>query len=215
MTGKLGLTVTYKGRSGLIRRMKVSPKNPKSAAQTSQRSILRQCAQAFDGLTQLQQDAWNTAANRYKSRASVGQSGPLTGLQFFVQINAANLTIGNTVVATPPVKPAPTLLPITALSITNTGGVIAIRLAASDAPPEGTMLWGCAPQNSGVRRLVSPRYLGTLDSPVGGFIVITTAYTAKFGVPAVGQRVFVEANTNVNGFEGIRSSWSALVPAAA
>ena len=100
------------------------------------------------------------------------------------------------------------------MSITNTAGVIAIRLQASDAPPEGTMLRGCAPQNSGCRRGVSYRYLGTLDSPVGGYITITTPYTSRFGVPAVGKRVFVSVNANVNGYEGIPLVFSARVPAA-
>ena len=34
-----------------------------------------------------QQDAWIVAAAGYKSTPTLGQSGPLTGLQLFVRIN--------------------------------------------------------------------------------------------------------------------------------
>ena len=47
------------------------------------------------------------------------------------------------------------------------------------------------------------------------YITITTAYTSRFGVPAVGARVFVSVNANVDGYEGIPLVFSARVPAAA
>src|SRR5208282_3289099 len=74
-TGKLGLTVTWPGRNGLIRRILVTPKNPRTDRQLEVRDLL------------VQQDAWNVAADGYQSRPTLGQSGPLTGLQLFVRIN--------------------------------------------------------------------------------------------------------------------------------
>ena len=44
---------------------------------------------------------------------------------------------------------------------------------------------------------------------------ITSAYTGRFGAPAVGKRVFVSVNANVNGYEGIPLVFSARVPASA
>ena len=214
-TGKLGLTVTWAGRNGLIRRTLVTPRNPRTGAQQVIRQSLATQAAAYDQLTEAQQEAWIAAAAQVRSKPSLGQSGPLTGLQLFTKVNCAILAIGGTPVTAPPAKPLIAPLPIQALSITNTAGVIALRLQASDSPPEGTMLRGCAPENSGCRRGVSYRDLGTLDSPQGGFITITSAYTSRFGVPAVGKRVFVSVNANVNGYEGIPLVFSARVPAAA
>jgi hypothetical protein len=105
--------------------------------------------------------------------------------------------------------------PVDALEITNAAGVITLRLHTTDSPPDGTMLRACAPQNSGCRRSEGCRLLGTLDSPVSNYITITTAYTNRFGVPAVGSRVFVSVNANVNGYEGIPLVFSGRVPAAA
>ena len=212
-TGKLGLTVTYPGRNGLIRRTKVSPKNPQTGAQVQQRSILTQSAQAFDALTEAQQNTWNSAAAKYKSRPTLGQSGPLTGLQLFVKVNASNLTVGAPLVDVPPAVPAPVALNITGLTATLAAGVVTLKLTTTDAPPDGTMLWGCAPENSGVRRAMSPRYLGICGNPANGAVDITAQYTAKFGAPTKGSRIFVQANTNQNGWEGLRQTFSALVPA--
>ena len=214
-TGKLGLTVTWPGRNGLIRRTRVTPRNPRSGAQQVIRQNLATQAAAYDQLTDAQQEAWIAVAAQMRSKATLGQSGPLTGLQLFTKVNCALPAIGGTAVTTPPAKPQLSPLPIDRLEITNTAGAIALKLHTTDTPPDGTMLRACAPQNSGCRRAVSCRLLGTLDSPVNDYIIITSAYTAHFGVPAVGKRVFVSVNANVHGYEGIPLVFSARVPASA
>jgi len=212
--GKLGLTVTWPGRNGLIRRTLVTPRNPRTAAQQAVRQNLASQAAAYDQLTDVQQQAWIAAASQMQSKATLGQSGPLTGLQLFTKVNCAVLAIGGTPVSTPPAKPLLDALPIDALAITNVAGAITIRLHTTDSPAEGTMLRGCAPQNSGSRRGVGYRLLGILGSPVANYITITTAYTSRFGVPAVGSRVFVSVNANISGYEGIPLVFSERVPAA-
>src|SRR5512139_3273232 len=87
-TGKLGLTVTYPSRSGLIRRSWVVPANPRSADQLVQRGYLASIASAYDSLSEDEQDAWIAAAAQEQSKATLGQSGPLTGLQLFVKLNS-------------------------------------------------------------------------------------------------------------------------------
>jgi hypothetical protein len=199
----------------LIRRIKVSPRNPQSAAQVSQRGILRQCAQGYRTLTDAEQTAWKTAGAKYKSRPTLGQSGPLTGLQLYVKINAALLTIGDPVVNVPPAAPVPQPTSVVGLEATNVDGVVTLKLTTTDAPPEGTMLWACAPQSAGVSRPVGPCYLGTLGVPVASKIDISAAYKAKFGEPAADSRVFVQVNTNINGWEGLRDRFNVRIPAAA
>ncbi len=49
-------------------------------------------------------------------------------------------------------------------------------------------------------------------SPVASKITITATYTAQFGVPSVGTRVFVQCNACIDGFQGTRMTYSALVP---
>ena len=213
--GKLGQTVTWQGRTGLLRRILVTPRNPRTTPQLLIRQNLATQAAAYDQLTDAQQEAWIATAAQMQTKATLGQSGPMTGLQLFTKVNCAILAIGGTPVTAPPAKPLLELLPIDALEITNAAGVITLRLHTTASPPDGTMLRACAPQNSGWRRGVGYRLLGTLGSPVSNYITITTPYTTRFGVPAVDTRVFVSVNANVDGYEGIPLVFSARVPASA
>jgi hypothetical protein len=213
--GKLGQTVTWKGRNGLIRRWKAIPRNPRTPDQQLVRQNLATQAIAYSQLTDVQQEEWIATAAQMQSKATLGQSGPLTGLQLFTKINCALLAIGANPVITPPAKPLLEPLPIDTLAITNTAGTIAIRLHTTATPPDGTMLRASAPEKGGARRGTGYRLLGTLDNPVGGYVNITTAYTTRFGVPAVGSRVFVSVNANVLGYEGVPLVFSARVPTAA
>ena len=214
--GKLGLTVTWPGRNGLIRRNLVTPRNPRTSAQQVIRQNLATQAAAYDQLTDAQQEAWVASAAQVRSNPTLGQSGALTGLQLFIKVNCALLQIGAPTVSVPPAEPQISPLPVDGLQITNTAGAVAIKLHTTAAPPGGTMLRGCAPQNSGCRRGVSYRFLGTLGTPAAdGYVDLTSAYTGRFGAPAVGKRVFVSVNACVNGYEGIPLVFSARVPAAA
>jgi hypothetical protein len=192
----------------------VTPRNPRSDAQQLIRQNLSTQAAAYDQLTDAQQAAWIAAAAQIQSKPSLGQSGPLTGLQLFAKINCALLAIGEPTVSLPPEMSLLSPLPVDGLEITNASGTIAIKLHTTNAPPDGTMLRACAPQNSGCRRAIGYRVLGTLDSPQNGYVDITSAYTGRFGAPAAGKRVFVSVNANVNGYEGIPLVFSARVPAS-
>lgn len=199
----------------MLRRWKAIPKNPRTSDQLVIRANLASQAAAYHQLTDVQQAAWIAAAANVQTKASLGQSGPLTGCQLFTKVNCALLAIGAPTVTAPPAQPVPAVLPIDALEITNAAGAITIKLRTTDGPPDGTMLRASAPVNSGVRRGTNYRLLGTLDSPTNGYVDITSAYTTRFGVPAVGKRVFVSVNANVSGYEGIPQVFSARVPASA
>ena len=213
-TGKLGLTVTWPGRNGLIRRILVTPSNPRSDRQLVVRDLLAQQARRFDGLTDAQQDAWIVAAAGYKSTPTLGQSGPLTGLQLFVRINCKLGLLGQEPVDVPPVSPQfPSLAPQN-LVITNTGGVIAVKLTCPTSPGENTVLRASPPQKAAVRACGNFRMIGTCPAAVQGSADITALYVAQFGSVPVGKRIFVRASTMVGGFESLGREFQARVPAA-
>ena len=149
-TGKLGLTVTWKGRNGLIRRILVTPANPRTDRQLVVRDLLAQQARRFDALTDAQQDAWNVAAAGYQSTPTLGQSGPLTGLQLFVRINCKLGLLGQDPVDVPPMAPQfPSLAPQN-LVITNTAGVDRGEADLPDAARARTRC--CGPARRRTRR---------------------------------------------------------------
>ncbi len=213
-SGKRGLTVSQAGRNGQISRALVIPSNPQTDAQMRIRHFLGNVAAKWATLTQAEREAWNAAGKQRQSKARLGQSGPLTGFQLFAKINCSLLIIGNEEVTAPPAAAAFPLLPVSGLTITNTAGVVTLKLTTTDAPAEGTMLRGAAPCSQG--RNVSPDvvYLGTLDSPVGDAVDISTAYKAKYGSPPVGSKVFVTVNQNIGGWEDTARRFWAIVPAA-
>ncbi|MCX6923914.1 MAG: hypothetical protein NT154_12010, partial [Verrucomicrobia bacterium] len=135
-SGKCGLTVSYGGRNGLIRRAWTVPSNPRTAAQMNVRTKLAAQAEAFKELTTEQQDAWNAAAASYQTKSRLGQSGPLTGLQFFVKMNATLTLHGQAAIDTPTARPTLPPCPNTALVITYSGGTVAIKLTTPTDPGE-------------------------------------------------------------------------------
>jgi hypothetical protein len=149
-----------------------------------------------------------------QTKSRLGMSGAMTGNQLFVKVNAALAEISEPLVVSPPSIPEDLASHVDALSITNTGGTIVIRFHTTDAPPDDTMIWAAAPQRPGVERTPQMVCLGTLGSPVATYCVITVPYTGRFGVPAVGQKVFAAVKTNVNGYEGTLTAFSAFVPAS-
>ena len=204
----------WSGRNGLIRRTLAIPANPRSDRQLVVRDLLAQQTRRFDGLTDAQQDAWNVAAAAFQSTPTLGQSGPLTGLQLFVRINCKLGLLGQEPVDVPPVSPQfPTLAPQN-LVITNTAGVIAVKLTCPTPPGENTVLRASPPQNSAVRACRNYRMLGTCPAAVQGSADITALYVAEFGGVPAGKRLFVQASTMVSGFESLPRQFQARVPAA-
>ncbi len=208
------MTVTWPGRNGLIRRAYAIPANPRTFDQLTVRNRLQTVTAGWRTLTDAQQDAWTALAAQHQTKSVLGQSGPLTGIQLYTKINCSLLVIGGSIVTAPPAYPSFALLPVTGLEITNAAGTVALSLTTSDTPPDGTMLWGAAPQSAGSRRPVSWRFLGTLDTPVANKIAVTASYTSQFGAPAVDDRVFVKVNSNINGWQDVPLLFNGRVPAA-
>jgi len=55
--------------------------------------------------------------------------------------------------------------------------------------------------------------LGLLPDPDRGVSDITDDYVAKYGVPRVGSRIFIETIQQINGWQDLPKRTSALVPA--
>ena len=213
-TGKLGLTVTFPSRNGLIRRQWVVPANPQTADQLLVRSRLGLQAAAYDGLTEAQQDAWIAAGALEQTKPSLGQSGPMTGLQLFIRQNANLTLVGEPAVTTPNPKPTFDANVAASLELLNPAGVPSIKLVCSGSSDAFNLVWAAAPQNSGTRRPMNLNYLGELPEVVAGKSDITTLYTAKFGAPVAGQRIFVSSRQMKDGWQDVPKAFSGVVPAS-
>ena len=208
-------TVVCAGRYGLVSRRRVIPTNPRTQRQTEVRQNFAYHARRFRELTDAQREEWNATAATYRSHPRQGQSGPLTGLHLFVRVNCKLALFGLEPLNTPPPPPPPVFPDLAPqdLVITNTAGVIAVKLVCPADPGDNTVLRASPPQSPGVAACRNFCIIGTCPAPAAGFADITALYTACFGPPPMDQRIFLRASTMVSGFESLPLQFSALVPA--
>jgi hypothetical protein len=207
-SGKRGLNVSMASPFGQVSRTLAIPANPRTASQMGVRARLGRVAASWRALQEVQRAAWMAAAKE-------GQSGALSGFQLFAKINCTLAQFGQEQVDAPPAHPQfPDLAP-TNLVITNTGSVIALKLTCPADPGENTIVRGSAPLSQGRETCRDYRILGTCPAAVAGSADITTLYTARYGVPPVGKKVYVRVNQFVDGWEDLPVTFSAIVPAAA
>ena len=212
-SGKRGLNVSQAGQFGQISRTLAIPSNPRSPSQMAVRAILTKVSARWRALQEPQRMAWVAAAKEVKSSSRLGQSGALSGFLLFTQINCTLAQFGQEQVDAPPARPLfPDLAP-QGLVITNTAGVIALKLTCPTAPGSNTIIRGSPPVSQGRETYGNFRVLGTCPVPAQGSANITGLYTAQYGVPPVGTKVFLQVNQFVNGWADLPVSFWAIVPA--
>ena len=115
---------------------------------------------------------------------------------------------------TPPLRPEfPELAP-QGLAITNTGGVVALKLTCPTDPGDNTIVRGSKPVSQGIEVCKDFRILGPCPAPVAGASDITGLYTARYAAPQAGTKVYVQVNQVVDGWESLPRTFSAIVPAS-
>jgi hypothetical protein len=213
-SGKLANTVYLIGRNGQVVRTRVVPANPKTTAQTLARANFTLASQGWDLLSQSEQLAWIAAAAGYQSKSRLGMSGPLTGNQFYVKINANLLQNGDVMVDVPPSVPAFDPIPATALLATNPGGVGTLKITTTDAWSDTTRVSAAAPVKNGVHRV--PQLLDIGEAPVSQTNAsnITALYAVKYGNPPAGSKVFIGLSQTLDGFDGPMVTFWAIIPAS-
>jgi hypothetical protein len=214
-SGKRGLNVSQAGQFGQVSRALAIPANPRTRAQMTVRNNLTKISASWRGLTETQRAAWVAAAKNTKSTSRLGQSGALSGFLLYTKINCTLAQFGQDSVTAPPVRPLFPALAPQALTITNTGGVIALKLTCPTDPGTDTIVRASAPVSQGRETCGSFRIVGTCPTPTLGAADITGLYTSRYGVPPAGTKVFVRVNQNVNGWEDQPVMFSAIVPAGA
>lgn len=179
------------------------------------RANLSRVTAGWRALEETRRLAWISAAKGVSSVSRLGQKGMLTGAQLFSKLNCTLLKFGQAMVDAPLARPMFDALAPQALVITNTGGTIALKLTCPTDPGEGTVVRGAAPISQGREVCSDFRVLGICPAAAQGSADITSLYTARFGVPPVGQKVFVCVNHFADGWEDLPVTFWAIVPASA
>jgi len=186
--GKINGHVASKNRSGAYARTKVSPTNPQTAYQLTARALLTSLSQGWRALTQAQRTAWNNAVSGYARTDVFGDNRNPTGKNLYARLNANLVNIGQAQITSPPLPSGAGSVVAGTASVTNGG---AKNIAhTGDVAGYTIQVWATPGVSAGKEFLKNDYRL--LTTFTGGAVspeVVTAAYDARFGEPAVGTRV--------------------------
>jgi hypothetical protein len=213
-SGTAGNTVSYKSRYGQITRQYVVPKDPRTSVQLTRRKALGRARFLWRTVTDAQRAAWNAFAHGARTRPRLNQSGRLSGYLLFVKINCNLALVGEPMALDPLDYPRFVRDPVIELIITNTKGIIGLKLRVTAKLPQHLVILGTKPRSAGVSYVDHFAILGVVPEPVEGLCDITDLFVAKYGQPRAGTRVFIRTFQLSNGWDRIPQQLSAIVPAA-
>ena len=214
-TGKLASVVFYPSRFGQCARTRTIPRDPKTERQNRMRAIFGSASRSWGvALSEDQRLRWVAAAQAVPSHPSLAQYSYLSGQQFHVQINSTLQCIGLPPVSEPPAPVTFGPNPVSDLVIDHDPEK-GTRLRLNIGPAsEDIMVFGQAPCSAGRMKSRRVYYLGLLCPAADSQRDITDLYTARFGRPAPGQKVFIATCQTKDGWKARESVFSAIVPPA-
>ncbi len=198
-SGSAAGQTSSRNRFGQYLRTRATPVNPASTAQQSVRNRMSTNAAGWRALTSAQRAGWLSLGGMITRTDALGQVYTLNGFMAYCSVNNNNLAAGNAIVADAPALVTPTGLLTATLTLT----AAAFSLAYTTTPlGAGARLFSyVSPQRSaGVAFEADLRLLAVSAAAAASPAVLLTAYTARFGVPVVGNRIFLSLSVYQSGF---------------
>ncbi len=210
--GSLGEEVVSENHYGTHWRKKSHPTKKRTAVRLQADEAMRVVAEAWNSLTDEQQDLWAVTGANEPSRTVFGKAGRLDARGAFFKVNLPRARLCQRVLTEPLAKPDFGPSPFVAFTITNDGEGMALMLTLARAPAEDLLVRASPPYNRGRRRDWDYRVVGLVKTPVKGPNNITRLYVDRFDVPTVGKRIFLEVRQQAYGWRGRPWKASAVVP---
>jgi len=200
-SGSQGGQTFSRNRFGQYVRNRAVPVNPRSVNQQAVRARLSNNAAAWRALTDSQRAAWTGLGYMILRTDSLGQSYNLTGFQSYVMVNNNRLAAGDAIVSTPPSLTDPGTLLTATLTLTSSS-----FSAAYTATPlaSGVRLFIYAsPQTTAGRSFQGDaRLIQVSAAAAASPLNVLAAYSARFGAPVTGNKIFVNLVLYQAGFLG-------------
>lgn len=192
LRNKVGGNVFTKVRSGAMVRIKVSPTQPRTAAQTAVRSNFTALSKGWDTITQTQRDGWISLASSLPKKDIFGNTYYLTGLQLYQQLNRNLQSIGVAIISDAPASVS-VGSPGAVTLVSAAGPPITLTITSTTAPAAGEvpLIFSVKPLNAG--RIFSSGQYRILDATqvagTAGPWDEAAKYAAKYGALVSGQNV--------------------------
>ena len=201
--GKLGGQVASKNRAGAYVRTKVTPVNPQTLHQQSNRGLFGTVSAAWRSLTQDQINGWNTATELWQTTDIFGDLKKPSGFALFQRLNMGVLA---NVSAATLIKdaPAPDALPLITnvesnltLDAVNTWVVDWEVDAPGAQPGDFSLQIRCTPPMPIGRNYHANQLRVVVQGdPLAETYSILDAYIDRFGrLPMPGENVYMEVRT--------------------
>ncbi|HUD74480.1 MAG TPA: hypothetical protein VMQ76_05355 [Terracidiphilus sp.] len=204
-----GITAS-RNRFGQYVRTRAIPVNPMSTAQGLVRARMTTNSAAWRTITAAQRAGWSDLGLSMVRTDSLGQSYSLQGNQAYASVNNNRLQCGLAVVADAPAVTTP--VNIIGAVITLTAASMSIAYTATPLGAATYLAVFASPQRSAGRSFEADfRFIMVSTAAQASPIVPLAAYTAKFGVPVVGNRIFFSFVAISLGFESGPFITSAVV----
>lgn len=194
-------TTASRNRFGQYLRRRAVPVQPRTPAQVNQRARMTTNAAAWRALTDAQRAGWLSLGLMITRSDSLGQSYNLNGFGAYCSVNNNKLQAGDAAVSDAPAIVTPADL-LTA-TITLTAAAFSIAYTTTPLAAGNRLFIRISPQQSAGRKFNGDyRLISVTAAAAASPAVVLTAYTARFGVPVVGNRIFISLQTYQAGFFG-------------
>ena len=204
-----GITAS-RNRFGQYVRTRAIPVNPSSSAQAQVRARLSTNSAAWRIITGAQRSGWSGLGISLVRNDSLGQSYSLQGNQAYASVNNNRNLCGLAPVSDAPAISTPVNIVTAALTLSSTA--FSIAFTATPVAAATYLAVFASPQRSPGRNFEADfRFVKLSTVAQASPLVILTEYTAKFGVPVTGNRIFISVVAIELGFESAAFVTSALV----
>lgn len=167
-------------------------------------------AAAWRGLTSAQRAGWQSLGLGMSRTDSLGSSYTLNGFLAYCSVNNNNVAAGNAIVADAPELVTPGTI-LTAV-VTLTSSSFSVAYTVTPLPTGARLFSFVSPQMSAGRSFNNDyRLLSVSAAAAASPANLLAAYTAKFGVPVTGNRIFLSFTTYLGGFQSGPLVTSAVV----
>ena len=188
-SGSTAGTTSSRNRYGQYRRTRAIPVNRRTTSQGAVRANMALNAAAWRLLTDAQRSGWEDLGTSITRTDALGQSYQLNGFGAYCSVNNSLATAGMTLLSDAPGAGA--ALALLTATVTTTGGTLSIAYTATPLPALTKLLVFASPQRSAGRAFEGDlRLIHVSAAAAVSPANVLAGYTAKWGVPIVGKKIF-------------------------
>lgn len=195
-----GMTAS-RNRFGQYMRTRATPVQPNTPAQLNQRARMTTNAAAWRALTDAQRAGWLSLGLAISRQDSLGQTYTMNGFMAYCSVNNNKLDAGDSAVSDAPTIVTPA--DVATATVTLTAAAFSVAYTATPLAAANRLFVWVSPQRSAGRKFNGDYRLLTVSAAAAASpLVLTALYTSRFGVPIVGNRIFLSLETYQGGFKG-------------